>query len=271
MSRTRVRINAALDSSSCPACQVAEGYELDADQIGFWFQLHKPNCTCAHGCRCSGTMFEPNPVDTFTKGSVFPPCAACGASYEAHEEVGIAGERKHRINAPTMPQHGVVHVFTPMAPLRNRGKGIECGEENHRWWYINNFFHRYRECLECGKVFEGWDDTVKEKPTPPPNMDVSTGMKAPTIEDDQAGSPPARLAKFNPGDRARHRASGDVAIVVSPNERCTVHTGFEAYAAHVTLLPNTLCRYEFAGSYRLDLGFGREQIEVDEYLLEGSP
>lgn len=54
--------------------------------------------------------------DWYGRTSEFPPCAFCGAPYEAHELVGPTGIREHRIDAPGMPQHGQVHPFSPMPP-----------------------------------------------------------------------------------------------------------------------------------------------------------
>lgn len=56
--------------------------------------------------------------------------------------------------------------------------------------------------------------------------------------------------RFQRGDLVRHRASGEVAVVVYANFD---HGTFPA---------------KFTGSYDLDLGFARNVIQAEEYLLE---
>lgn len=61
--------------------------------------------------------------------------------------------------------------------------------------------------------------------------------------------------KFKRGDLVRHRASGEVAVVVGAKMRTIVH-------------PNAPKEVEFTGAYDLDLGFREDVVTVDEYLLE---
>lgn len=66
--------------------------------------------------------------------------------------------------------------------------------------------------------------------------------------------------RFKRGDLVRHRASGEVAVVVDANERCTRHS--------YHLGTSDSCEWKFAGTYDLDLGFWEDVIAVEEYLLE---
>lgn len=76
--------------------------------------------------------------------------------------------------------------------------------------------------------------------------------------------------RFKRGDLVRHRASGELAVVLAPARSCVVHRGMDAFGAHGPRLggPHPDCRFEFNGSYDLDLGFKQDVLTAEEYLLE---
>lgn len=73
--------------------------------------------------------------------------------------------------------------------------------------------------------------------------------------------------KFQRGDLVRHRASGEVAVVVDHGRRCTKHAGDPYTYAHLRGWRDD-CVFEFNGSYDLDLGFREDVVTVEEFLLE---
>ena len=82
--------------------------------------------------------------------------------------------------------------------------------------------------------------------------------------------------EFHVGQRVKHRASGEIAIVVEVCESCVNHSA----ADHMRLAiqgfnvkstnPKDKCQFMPNGDYVLDLGFEKEHVTVDGYLLEVS-
>lgn len=74
--------------------------------------------------------------------------------------------------------------------------------------------------------------------------------------------------KFQRGELVRHRASGEVAVVVARLFRCTKHKGEGEALTHHWNGFGQDCNLEFTGGYDLDLGFKEDVATVEEYLLE---
>lgn len=80
--------------------------------------------------------------------------------------------------------------------------------------------------------------------------------------------------EFYVGQKVKHRASGEIAIVVEVCKICVNHSG----ADHMRIAmqgfsgkstdPEDKCQLMPNGDYVLDLGFEKEHVTVDGYLLE---
>ena len=80
------------------------------------------------------------------------------------------------------------------------------------------------------------------------------------------------MTSFRPGDKVRHRASGEEAIVVRELMQCSAKHGDRSLSAllyHVNAGWHTdECQMEPTGKYALSRGFDADDIEVDGALLE---
>jgi len=82
--------------------------------------------------------------------------------------------------------------------------------------------------------------------------------------------------EFHVGQKVKHRASGEIAIVVEVCSTCVNHSeidhmrlAMQGFSSESTN-PDDQCQLMPNGDYVLDLGFEKEHITVDGYLLEVS-
>ena len=83
--------------------------------------------------------------------------------------------------------------------------------------------------------------------------------------------------EFTVGQKVRHRASGEIGIVVEVCEVCVSHSGLQHLNMQMAYfgpknkkLDHGECELMPTGRYVLDIGFEKDDITVDGYMLEVS-
>ena len=77
---------------------------------------------------------------------------------------------------------------------------------------------------------------------------------------------------FKIGDRVKHKASGEIGIVVAINSSCNKHTSLEHLTMSMARLnrtshPYKKCVMEYDGTINIDIGFNNDVITIDEFIV----